>query len=196
MRSLAPLLIAFLAAPAPAIAQSNAETRNLDVTGEVPGTCTLGAPQLAAGTQVNFRGINGNALPIDRLVDSATLSTEPASTEIGFEAACSFPHRVRLESQNNGLWRTSERTGAAPAGFGDAVPYRATLRWASEDLQLFADARFRRIAGDTLFVDRTATGTLRLRLEIDAGATNQRANAPLVAGTYGDTLRISLEPQQ
>jgi hypothetical protein len=35
-----------------------------------------------------------------------------------------------------------------------------------------------------------------IRLDVDAGATNARANAPLVAGVYGDTLRITLEPQQ
>jgi len=52
------------------------------------------------------------------------------------------------------------------------------------------------MAENSLFVSDTATGTLQLRLEIDAGATNHRANAPLVAGTYGDTLRITLEPQQ
>lgn len=196
MRRLAISLFAALVAPGLAAAQSSEETRTLDITGEVPGACTLGAPRLASGAQVNFRGINGNTLPIDQLVDTTTLSTQPASTEIGFDAVCAFPHRLRLETQNNGLWRTSERTSTAPDGFGDAVPYRATIQWASQNLQIVADARLRRVASGLLFVSGTASGTLRLRLEIDAGATNHRANAPLVAGTYGDTLRITLEPQQ
>lgn len=181
--------------PLPAAAQTVSEVRAMDVTGQVPGTCTLGAPRLG-GAQANFRGINGNSLPIDQLVDGTTLSTRPASAEISFDAVCAFPHLLRVESQNNGLWRTSERTGNTPDGFGDAVPYRATLYWASQTLALFADARLRRLAETSLFVSDTATGTLQLRLEIDAGATNHRANAPLVAGTYGDTLRITLEPQQ
>jgi hypothetical protein len=39
-------------------------------------------------------------------------------------------------------------------------------------------------------------GDLRLRLDIDAGSTNVQTNAPIIAGSYGDTLRIFLEPQQ
>jgi len=190
-----PLFAIAVLLPLPAAAQTASEVRPFDVTGQVPGTCTLGAPRLG-GAQANFRGINGNSLPIDQLVDSTTLSTRPASTEISFDAVCAFPHLLRVESQNNGLWRTGERSGGAPEGFGDAVPYRATLLWASQTLALFADARLRRMSESTLFVSDTATGTLQLRLEIDAGATNHRANAPLVAGTYGDTLRITLEPQQ
>jgi hypothetical protein len=194
MRSL-PLLAIAVLLPLPAVAQSNSEVRAVDVTGQVPGTCTLGAPRLG-GAQSNFRGINGNSLPIDQLIDSTTLSTRPASAEISFDAVCAFPHLVRVESQNNGLWRIGERSGGAPEGFGDAVPYRATLYWASQSFGLFADARLRRMSESSLFVGETATGTLQLRLEIDAGATNHRANAPLVAGTYADTLRITLEPQQ
>ncbi|MBB4098701.1 hypothetical protein [Sphingomonas kyeonggiensis] len=194
MRSLSILAIAVLL-PLPAVAQTSSEVRPFDVTGQVPGTCTLGAPRLG-GAQANFRGINGNSLPIDQLVDGTTLSTRPASAEISFDAVCAFPHLLRVESQNNGLWRTGERSGVAPEGFGDAVPYRATLLWASQTLALFADARLRRMSEGTLYVGATATGTLQLNLVIDAGATNHRANAPLVAGTYGDTLRITLEPQQ
>lgn len=194
MRSLSIFAIAVLL-QLPAFAQTSSEVRPLDVTGQVPGTCTLGAPRLG-GAQANFRGINGNSLPIDQLVDGTTLSTRPASAEINFDAVCAFPHLLRVESQNNGLWRAGDRNNGAPEGFGDAVPYRATLLWASQTLALFADARLRRMSEGTLYVGATATGTLQLNLVIDAGATNHRANAPLVAGTYGDTLRITLEPQQ
>jgi hypothetical protein len=114
---------------------------------------------------------------------------------VRFEAVCTFPHRLKVETQNNGLWSTSERTGPAPEGFGNAIPYRADVTWDDTNLRLNADAGVRRIANNSVLVDGAGLGDLLLRLEIDAGATNERANAPLLAGTYGDTLRITLEPQ-
>jgi hypothetical protein len=191
-----PLAITATLLPAMALAQAAGEPHSFSVTGQVPGGCVLGAPSLAAGALVNFRGLNGTTLQIDQIVDTENLSTNPASAEISLDANCSFPHTLRVESQNNGLWRTSERTAAAPEGFADAIPYHAAVHWASENLTFSADAHSRRVTDGTIFVNRTATGSVLIRLDVDAGATNARANAPLVAGVYGDTLRITLEPQQ
>jgi len=194
----APILFAILAAglPAAASAQSNTNVRTLSVDANVPRACAIGAPQLAAGAQINFRGLNGTTLQIDRMVDPTTLATNAASVDVTFEAICNLPHRIRLETQNNGLWQTSEVTPARVEGFGFAIPYRARLDWADDSLQLNADAQVRRITDSSLFVNQSRMGDIRLRLEIDAGASNNRANAPILAGFYGDTLRITLEPQQ
>jgi hypothetical protein len=194
MRSLSGLILAALLVPAAAGAQSSA-TQNLGINGSVPGACSIGAPQLAPGGQVNFRGLNGTTLQIDQLVDPTTLSTNAASAEVRFEAICGFPHRLKVETQNNGLWNTAERSAPPPEGFGYAVPYRALVRWADENLRLNADAQIRRIADSQVFIANNAMGDILLRLEIDPGATNESANAPLLAGSYGDTLRITLEPQ-
>jgi hypothetical protein len=94
------------------------------------------------------------------------------------------------------LWQSQERGRAAPTGFANAIPYQARLEWLDETLLLNADARAHRIAENSLLVNEGRVGDLRLRLEIDPGATNAQANAPIVAGTYNDTLRITLEPQQ
>jgi hypothetical protein len=140
--------------------------------------------------------LNGSALRIDQLVDPTTLSTNAASIEVTFEAICNLPHRLKIETQNNGLWRSSERGTAPTNGFGNAVPYRARLDWNDDVLHLSADARVHRIAESSLLVNQGRFGELHLRLEIDSGSTNVQANAPLLAGSYGDTLRIFLEPQQ
>jgi len=195
MRAPTALILAGLALPAAAHAQSNSVSSSFGVTGSVPGACAVGAPLLAAGRQVNFRGLNGTTLQIDTMVDPTTLSTNAASVEVRFEAICTFPHRLKVETQNNGLWPTSERGMVPPEGFGNAVPYRAHITWADENLELSADAGVRRIADNSVFVDGAGLGDILLRLEIDPGATNERANAPLLAGVYGDTLRITLEPQ-
>ena len=189
------LLLAGLLIPTAGFGQATSATRNFAVNANVPGSCAVGAPLLAAGAQINFRGLNGSTLQIGQLVSPTTLSTNAASVEVRFEAVCTFPHRLKVETQNNGLWQTSERGRARPEGFGDAIPYRADINWADENLRLNADAGVRRIANNSVFINGASVGEIHLRLEIDAGATNERANAPLLAGVYGDTLRITLEPQ-
>lgn len=187
------LVASFL--PAVASAQTTSVTSPFTVNANVPQTCTVGAPLLSAGRQINFRGLNGSTLQIDQLVDPTTLSTNAASFEVRFEAVCNLAHRLKVETQNNGLWSTSERAAVAPEGFGDGVPYRADVTWANQTLRVNADAGVRRIAEGSVFVNAAAVGDILLRLEVDAGATNDRANAPLLAGVYGDTIRITLEPQ-
>ena len=194
MRPMILLLPAAMASTA-AVGQ-DAATRSVAVKANAPQVCAVQAPQLGPGAQINFRGLNGSTLQIDHLVDPATLSTSAASIEIGLEAVCNYPHRILLETQNNGLWQTSERPLAAPPGFGHAVPYTATIAWGLENLRLEADATIRRIAGDSVLVGHPASGTIMLRLEIQPGASNERQNAPLMAGYYGDTLRVTVEPQQ
>ena len=195
MRIHLPLLFA-AALPAAANPQTTNVNSAFTVGGNVPVFCAVGAPTLAAGRQVNFRGLNGSTLQIDQLVDSVSLSTNAASVELRFDSVCNLRHRLKLETQNNGLWPTSERGSVRPEGFGNAVPYRARISRAAQSLDLNADARTRRIAESSLYVDGAAIGEIMLRLEIDPGVTNVQANAPLVAGVYGDTLRIIVEPQQ
>lgn len=170
-------------------------TRTVPVIASAPAVCSIQEPELTAGGQINFKGINGNTLQIDRLVDPATLSAAGASANIKFDAVCNYPHRIRVEAQNNGLFQTSERSPAPPEGFAYAVPYSATIDWGLEHGRLDADAKVRRIHERSITVNRPTSGEIKLRLEIEAGASNVQANAPLLAGFYGDTLRITLEPQ-
>jgi hypothetical protein len=170
-------------------------TRTVPVIASAPAVCSIQEPELQAGGQINFRGLNGNTLQIDHLVDPATLGAAGASANVKFDAVCNYPHRIKVEAQNNGLWQTSERSPAPPPGFAYAVPYSATVDWGLEHGRLDADAKVRRIAERSITVNRPTSGEIKLRLEIEAGASNVQANAPLLAGFYGDTLRITLEPQ-
>jgi hypothetical protein len=101
-----------------------------------------------------------------------------------------------VESLNNGLWQLSETPPARPDGFGTAVPYDLTARWVDQVVQLSADAAIRQPRERSVPISGPASGDLRLRFEIFAGATNLAANAPMVSGAYSDTLTIILEPQQ
>ena len=179
-----------LSASAVAAAQT---AQDFDVVATVPSVCALDAPTLSGGPSINFRGLNGTTLEVDQLADPRTLATRAASARVTFAAVCSFPHTLVLESESNGLWRG---IGAvAPSGFADAVPYDAELTWGPVRERLRADAISRRINQLNISVDEAVSGEVIVDLDIQAGASNARANAPLIAGSYQDTIRITLEPQ-
>ena len=152
-------------------------------------------PTIAQGGLLNVRGINGTTLQIDELTDPATLATRAAVADVSFDAVCNYPHRIVLESQNNGLWRSAAGSNTVPNGFADGVPYSATLTWGETNRRFEADASSRRQSNVSITVDQATAGAILIHLEIQPGASNIRSNAPLVAGAYQDTLRVTVEPQ-
>ncbi len=172
------------------------QSRSFPVTGNTPNICVLQAPSVAAGAQVNFRGLNGTLLQIDSLVDPTTLATNAASVELRFDAVCNFPHQLRVEALNNGLWRNTTGAAAAPQGFASAIPYQARFSWGQQTLLLNADAQIRRFNEQALNVTDPTAGVVSMRFEIQPGASNVQSNAPVIAGNYAETLRITLEPQR
>lgn len=183
---------------APALAQVAPDpvaVATFPVTGEVPDLCILGDPRIDGGNaSINIASINGRVIRIDTLADPTSLTTRGTEANLAFDAACNYPYAVSVESRNNGLWRQSADT-PTPAGFANAVPYSATVSWNEKAVELDADARSRspKAAGFTSLVANA--GTLSLKLRILPGTTNVLANAPLVAGDYGDIITVTLGPQ-
>ncbi|MFM5947767.1 MAG: hypothetical protein ACKOPM_00850 [Novosphingobium sp.] len=93
------------------------------------------------------------------------------------------------------VWQRDGRITQAPAGFAFAVPYTANVSWGPITNQFNADAKTRRISQQSFNVDTAVAGDLNLRIEIAEGASNVEVDAPVVAGTYSDTVRIFLEPR-
>jgi hypothetical protein len=193
----APLLLAtaLIGLAAPAQAQSLSATQPMPVTGNVPQICAMQRGQIQPGSALNVVGLDGDTLRIAQFVDPATLSVKAASATVRFEAVCNFAHVVRIESANNGLWQRDGRITQVPAGFAFAVPYTANVRWGPVTNQFSADAKTRRLAQQSFNIDTAVAGELDLRIEIAEGASNVEVDAPVVAGTYSDTVRIFLEPR-
>ena len=191
-----PLILLSSAASAQSLDdQKPVQSRTFPVTGNSPNICVLQAPRVASGAQVNFSGLNGTLLQISSLVDPTTLATKAASVELSFDAVCNFPHQLRVEASNNGLFRTATGT-AAPQGFASAIPYQARFNWGQQTLLLNADAQIRRFNEQSIRVTDPTAGNLSMRFEIQPGASNVQSNAPVIAGNYAETLRITLEPQR
>ena len=171
--------------------------RTLPVIGNTPQVCAMERGQIQGGALININGLDGDTLRILQLTDPQTLAARAASATISFEAFCNFPHRVRIESQNNGLWPTDGRISASTGGgnFAYALPYAARVSWSDVNGTLDANAKLRQIANQQVDVGHAAAGDLLLQIDIAQGASNTGVNAPLLAGAYGDTLRIFLEPR-
>lgn len=177
-----------------ATSSASSSTVPMSVTANAPQVCSVQQPVLSQGALVNFQALDGTSLRIDQMADPATLATAAASVAVSFDAVCNYPHRIVLESQNNGLWR-SVGGAATPVGFADAVPYTAVLTWGAVNNTFRADATARRLNTDSIPVDSPTAGKIVINLSIQAGDSNLHANAPLIAGIYGDTLRVTVEPQ-
>jgi hypothetical protein len=143
----------------------------------------------------NVRALAGNNLEIDTLVDPATLAVRAANADLAFAAMCNVPHVVKIEAQNNGLFRSAGST-AAPSGFANAVPYRARFTWGDQTRELIADANTRRPREETIDRPMATGGMLLMEFDVQPGASNLSANAPLIAGNYGETFRVTLEPRE
>lgn len=170
-------------------------SRALPVTGSTPQVCTITEGDLQAGQLVNFNGVTGDTLQITQLVDQQSLAARGASATLTFSAVCNYPHQIRIESENNGLWPTDGRIAVDAPGFATALPYDARVTWSDRSGLLQTDALVRSSREQRISLDQAAAGTVTLRLAIAAGASNNGSNAPVLAGVYGDTLRIFLEPR-
>ena len=198
MRNTSLFILAVMASATPSMAQTtstSSATRALPVTGSVPQTCAMQQGKIAPGSLNNIAGLDGDTLRIIQFTDPATLAVRAASVTISFDAVCNFPHSVRIESQNNGLWPIDQRVSDRPAGFAYAVPYSARVNWGPVNAQFEADAKVRSQTQRVIAVNDAVAGEFRLRLEIEDGASNVETRAPLVAGNYVDTVRIFLEPR-
>lgn len=177
---------------APALAQ---QSRTFEVTGSAPQVCAVAQPRLTTASMINIRNLTGDSLQIDRLVDPRTLSTNGASAEVSFDAVCTVPHRIVLESRGNGLWRNDASGSGRSTGFADGVPYSAEISWGGVRERFEATAVSRGRNSRTTDVADATVGEMKLALSIQPGASNGALNAPLLAGVYSDTLTITLEPQ-
>src|SRR5690606_1686135 len=111
---------------APVQARQVQDQQTVEVVGEVTRMCTVGQPSQAdSGALSTFDAPTGTTFAITQLTDPTTLSTSSADITLTMDAMCKSIHRVKIASDNNGLWR--DGAGAIPSGFGSAVPYRANL---------------------------------------------------------------------
>lgn len=174
---------------------ASAEDFTFAVTGFTPPVCTVGDVRFGGGAAVNVSSVTPGSIQINQLTDPATLSTNAASAQMSFPTVCTVPHQVRVQSLNNGLWRTQASGINAASGFANAVPYTIGVEWGENSSRFEVDAASRGNREQSILQGQPAAGDLTLTVSIAEGASNLRTDAPLMAGVYADILVVTLEPR-
>lgn len=168
-----------------------AADQSINVTAEVPKFCKFdSAPTFAGLNNVTVASASTSSSVLN--VTTATNATgimNSAGFNFTIPATCNFPSQVTFTSVNGGL-KDSSPTPVISGTFLNRIDYTATLfQWG--------------IAGPT---GLTTNGTANASASSASGAASSGSlqgnvyfqvnnAAPLAAGDYTDTLRISLAPQ-
>lgn len=174
-----------------ACAQSVPQSATIAVTASVDRKCTLANPQIDLGQTTNIGQVSGSTVRIADLSDDQ-MSTKVTDFTAEVAGMCNASHQLTVSSDRGGLWR--DPAGLRSNGFANGVPYRATISWGGEQAILRANASGEGQVQQTLSVDQPAGGSVQIQFHIDQSATNVGVGAPLIAGTYDDTIRVTMGP--
>ena len=159
---------------------------------EAPGICGLAAAQTINGVNATLGASSQapNAIFINQLTNPSTGQLLSASISLKFKAVCNYAHYFSMQTANGGL-QPQTRSVPVAGGFLDHVNYTARLGWgAATNALKTSGAAGQKIPA--LFIGGAYAGDLTLDFTVDGNSGN---NLPLLAGSYSDTLIITLGPQ-
>lgn len=182
------LLAGFAVAACPAVAM--AADQNINLTAEVPRFCKFdGVPQFGALTNftVGSIGMASSTINMSSATNASGLMND-ASFRVRIAATCNFASNISLASINGGL-KDSTPEAVVSGTFLNRIDYRAGLsEWGSAGLVEFITSGTPTSVSAGAASPHAGDVVVLVHLE-------QNTTAPLAAGDYTDTLRISLTPQ-
>jgi hypothetical protein len=156
-------------------------TLNLDLTATVTQSCSIANPQNVTNQVVKV-GANGTT--------PGEMST---AAKPSFDVSCTGRSNVELKSANGAVTRGNvpvASLGTAPGSFRNKIHYSASVNGGAGTVTLnTASAATSGLSAFSNSVLSSSTTTVSITPETITSAT------PLLAGTYGDTLTISIVPQ-
>jgi hypothetical protein len=176
--------------PGPAAAQDS-QAQAFTVDGYSQSVCTLTAPQNAQATNMNVGSSSAVqvVISVPSLVDEKTSNLQPGSISLNMNMVCNRAHSIRIASGNGGLRPQVDSNGTARAGFANRVNYAAQANWGA------VSAKLETASGEQVTPEAQSlgafVGNLALQVSIDQSGAG---NLPLMAGTYTDTLTVTLSP--
>jgi hypothetical protein len=182
------ILSALALAPAVVSAQTvNTGQGRLDMSGTAPSACVISAPSSVTGANATFQLTGPQAAQIDitELVDQNTAQPRAATISLALPVICNGAHSLVVTTANGGLVRIGGNLGNANVngGFREILPYQLSADWAGHSTSGDSHSR----TPVNIAVGDGAAGQLSLTIAIPPGG------APLVAGTYADSLVIQLQ---
>jgi hypothetical protein len=131
--------------------------------------------------------VNANAssaqVTVTQLVDPATSVPQAASVTMRFPVVCNTAHTLTIRTSQGGLVLQTAAPPPGP-GFRNRLGYGVSANWVGQQVSGTSDSG----VPVTIVSANAASGELSVGIQIPAGG------APLEAGTYSDSLVVSLQP--
>lgn len=168
-----------------------ATDQSINLTANVPKFCQFTSVPGFSGT-INASGVailGTSTVNIDTASSSSGVMNDFAFTFTA-NATCNSPSKFHLTSLGNGL-KPSPSPGVASGVFLNHIDYQASGKWNGGAASALTTTGG---AGPIMSNDRLQATAVAGQVTVDVTAL-LNTSAPLLAGTYTDTLRLSLEPQ-
>lgn len=183
------LLAGLALAACPAVVM--ATDQNINLTADVPKFCKFDAvPTFGSLNNVSVGSASTSASVIN--VSTATNATgimNNAGFAFSLQATCNTSSQVVLTTQNGGLKDASPEP-VVSGTFLNRIDYLTTTVWDGAPLGIFSTNGTAMASSTPQLAPGAHTGVLALNLGFILNTS-----APLAAGDYTDTLKISLTPQ-
>ncbi|RIX27029.1 hypothetical protein [Sphingomonas edaphi] len=167
------LTLSATAAHSATIPDNLASSLRYRVTGTIPTSCSLSQPV--------------SAVEVIGLQNSATDTVNATQTDLPFTISCTTAVQVSMSSLNGGL--QTDRT-TSDADFASRVEYRATLDLPGNSSVLECRSNVMNAGGcRRTLVNEALEGNGRIRLN------TQTSDDLLLAGTYADTVTLTISPR-
>ncbi len=168
-----------------------ATDQNINLTASVPKFCKFDSVQPISG-DVNIGttslGIASSTVNILNAASATGLMQDFAFT-FNATATCNAPSQLVISSINGGM-KDATPTPVSSGVFLNRIDYLASAKWAGSAAAAITTSGTPVTSSPPRLVSSAKTGSV----VVDVTA-NLNTSAPLAAGDYTDTLRISLTPQ-
>ncbi len=176
-----------------AAAAQDSQAQSFTLRGRAEAACGFSAPQSTQASNMALAASSSsqNLISITSLLNPNTAQLQPGSISLTMKGLCNHSHSLTVTSANGGLTRQIGSAAPLVNGFARRIDYTAKVSWAAASASLLTSG----ISGQKTPAAVTLgafSGDLSLQIDIDASGAG---NLPLPAGTYTDTLTVTLAPQ-
>lgn len=180
------LVAASIGASAAQAQELTRAVQRVELHGDAPAACVANGGRAANPVNASFQstGPNSGTVLLPLFVDTATATTRGSSIEVAVPVICNTSHTITVRSANGGLLRegaAAARTGSG--GFSEFQAYDVGLQWQQQVMRLGGAT-----SSATLVYAQPAKGDLIVNITVPRGT------APLVAGTYSDSVVVEIRP--
>jgi hypothetical protein len=157
----------------------------VEIVGEAMPACVLRGDGKAQGSNMSFQtsGASAGEIRIQQLVDPTNSVPRAANVNLRLPIICNGPHKLVLRSGRGGLARDGAQNGVSAGPFREQLPYELSAVWDGREYRQLSNT------GNDFVIDSGNGRAEDLALSIHV----RGGGAPLVSGSYSDTITVQLQ---